>query len=105
MRANLLGDVGVVAEVMMRVVAGLSERELGRVRGRLVEFASEMFASMARKDQRRWGECYVRGLMLDGKRKSIEPMAARLPDGDEVSVQLGWGDITRAWRISGCGAR
>jgi SRSO17 transposase len=72
---------------MMQGVAGLSERELARVRGRLVEFAGEMFASMARKDQRRWGECYVRGLMLDGKRKSIEPMAARLADGDEQCLQ------------------
>ena len=71
----------------MQAVAGLSERELARVRGRLVEFAGEMFGSMARKDQRRWGECYVRGLMLDGKRKSIEPMAARLPDGDEQCLQ------------------
>jgi len=71
----------------MQVVAGLSERELARVRGRLVEFVSEMFASMRRKDQRRWGECYVRGLMLDGKRKSIEPMAARLRDGDEQCLQ------------------
>lgn len=71
----------------MEVVAGLSERELARVRGRLVEFAGEMFESMARKDQRRWGEVYVRGLMLDGKRKSIEPMAARLADGDEQCLQ------------------
>lgn len=71
----------------MHAVAGLSERELARVRGRLVEFSEEMFASMARKDQRRWGECYLRGLMLDGKRKSIEPMAARLPDGDEQCLQ------------------
>jgi len=65
----------------MQSVAGLSERELVRVRGRLVEFVDEMFESMARKDQRRWGEVYVRGLILDGKRKSIEPMAARLADG------------------------
>jgi SRSO17 transposase len=71
----------------MRAVAGLSERELARVRGRLVEFSGEMFASMARKDQRRWGECYLRGLMLDGKRKSIEPMATRLADGDEQCLQ------------------
>lgn len=71
----------------MQVVAGLSERELARVRGRLVEFAGEMFESMGRKEQRRWGECYLRGLMLDGKRKSIEPMAARLPDGDEQCLQ------------------
>jgi SRSO17 transposase len=86
-QANVLGDVAVVEEVMMQVVAGLSERELARVRGRLVEFVGEIFVSMARKDQRRWGECYVRGLMLDGKRKSIEPMAARLPDGDEQCLQ------------------
>ena len=71
----------------MQAVAGLSERELARVRGRLVEFCGEMFESMKRKDRRRWGECYVRGLMLDGKRKSIEPMAARLEDGDEQCLQ------------------
>jgi SRSO17 transposase len=71
----------------MQAVAGLSERELARVRGRLVEFASEVFASMLRKDQRRWGEVYLRGLMLDGKRKSVEPMAARLLDGDEQCLQ------------------
>jgi SRSO17 transposase len=71
----------------MEAVAGLSSRELARVRGRLVEFAEEVFASMARKDQRRWGEVYLRGLMLDGRRKSVEPMAARLPDGDEQCLQ------------------
>jgi hypothetical protein len=37
---------------MMGLVSGLSGRELSRVRGRLVEFAAEMFESMARKDQR-----------------------------------------------------
>ena len=71
----------------MEPVAGLSERELARVRGRLIEFAGEMFASMRRKDQRGWGEVYLRGLMLDGKRKSIEPMAVRLGDGDEQCLQ------------------
>jgi len=53
----------------------------------LVEFAAEMFEPLARRDQRRWGEVYLRGLMLDGKRKSIEPMAARLEDGDEQCLQ------------------
>jgi SRSO17 transposase len=71
----------------MQAVSGLSERELLRVGGRLVEFCGEVFGSMRRKDQRRWGEVYVRGLMLDGKRKSIEPMAARLADGDEQCLQ------------------
>jgi len=30
---------------------------------------------------------YLRGLMLDGRRKSVEPMAARLQDGDEQCLQ------------------
>ncbi len=68
-------------------VSGLTPGRLKRVRTRLVEFAEEMFEPMARKDQRRWGEVYLRGLMLDGKRKSIEPMAARLEDGDEQCLQ------------------
>src|SRR3954470_10876453 len=71
----------------MGSVSGLSVEQVHRVRGRLVEFAEEMFAALARKDQRRWGEVYLRGLMLDGKRKSIEPMAARLEDGDEQCLQ------------------
>jgi SRSO17 transposase len=72
---------------MMGPVAGLTDRQLARVRGRLEAFAGEVFAPMVRKDQRRWGGVYVRGLMLDGKRKSIEPMAARLEDGDEQCLQ------------------
>jgi SRSO17 transposase len=71
----------------MGTVSGLTPAKLRRVRGRLVEFAEEMFEPMARKDQRRWGEVYLRGLMLDGRRKSIEPMAARLEDGDEQCLQ------------------
>jgi SRSO17 transposase len=48
------------------------------IRGRLEAFADDVFASLARADQRARGQCYLRGLMLDGRRKSIEPMAARL---------------------------
>jgi SRSO17 transposase len=71
--------------------------ELARVRARLVDFAEEMFAPLARKDQRRWGEVYLRGLMLDGKRKSIEPMAARLADGDEQCLQQFVNQSPWAW--------
>jgi len=71
----------------MGAVAGLTDRQLARVRGRLEVFAADMFEAMGRKDQRRWGQVYLRGLMLDGKRKSIEPMAARVEDGDEQCLQ------------------
>jgi SRSO17 transposase len=59
-------------------VGGLTAAELARTRGRLEAFAEDIFASLPRTDQRARGECYLRGLMLDGRRKSIEPMAARL---------------------------
>jgi SRSO17 transposase len=49
-----------------------------QVRPRLVAFAGEMLGGLARSDQRAKGELYLRGLMLDGKRKSMQPMAARL---------------------------
>lgn len=49
-----------------------------QLRPRLVAFAGEMLGGLARADQRAKGELYVRGLMLDGKRKSMQPMAERL---------------------------
>ncbi len=49
-----------------------------QVRPRLAGFAAEMFGGFARADQRAKGELYLRGLMLDGKRKSMQPMATRL---------------------------
>ncbi|MBB4936833.1 SRSO17 transposase [Streptosporangium album] len=56
----------------------MTPQELEAVRARLETFAAEMFSGFARADQRRWGERYVRGLLTDGARKSMEPMAARL---------------------------
>jgi SRSO17 transposase len=51
---------------------------MDEVRPRLEAFAAEMFGTLKRRDQRAKGELYVRGLMLDGKRKSMQPMAERL---------------------------
>ncbi len=58
-----------------------------RLRGELSEFVADVFASVPRRDQRRWGACCLRGLMLDGRRKSIQPMAERLPDGNMQALQ------------------
>ena len=41
-------------------------------------FAGQVFSSLPRSDQRATGGVYLRGLMLDGRRKSMQPMAARL---------------------------
>jgi SRSO17 transposase len=73
---------------MMAAVAGLSMTRLARIRARLEAFADEVFdGAMQRSEQRKWAGVYLRGLMLEGRRKSIEPMAARLPDGDEQCLQ------------------
>ncbi|MFE3654651.1 MULTISPECIES: IS701 family transposase [unclassified Streptomyces] len=61
--------------------------ELEELRGQLAAFVAEVFVSVRRKDTRGWGECYLRGLMLDGRRKSIQPMAERLPGGDMQALQ------------------
>src|SRR3954447_986750 len=66
---------------------GIAAADLVGQRAALVAFAEGMYGSLARCDQRAKGEQYVRGLLLEGRRKSIQPMAARLPDGDEQGLQ------------------
>ncbi len=48
---------------------------------------SDVVLSMGRKERRHHAEEYIRGLLMDGERKSIEPMADRLPDGDIQALQ------------------
>jgi SRSO17 transposase len=66
---------------------GVRAADLEGQRAALIEFAAEMYRPLVRCDQRAKGEQYVRGLLLEGRRKSIQPMAARLPDGDEEGLQ------------------
>jgi len=51
--------------------------ELTEVRAELEAFVDDVFASLPRADQRGKGNLYLRGLMLDGRRKS-KPMGERL---------------------------
>ena len=59
-------------------VVGMELGEMVRVRLVIERFAAEVFADLPRRDQRGKGGLYVRGLLTDGKRKSMVPMAARL---------------------------
>ena len=56
----------------------MTNEEIAEVRPRLLAFAGEMLGGLARSDQRAAGELYVRGLLTDGQRKSMVPMAERL---------------------------
>ena len=56
----------------------MTPQEIAEVRPRMADFAVEMLGGLPRKDQRAAGELYVRGLLTDGPRRSMQPMAARL---------------------------
>jgi SRSO17 transposase len=62
-------------------------KQIERCRGRLGHFLAEMLDSLGRRERRHWGGVYVRGLLLDGERKSVGAMVARLPDGNEQNLQ------------------
>lgn len=85
---------------------GVRAADLVSARAGLMAFAEEMYGSLTRCDQRAKGEQYVRGLLLEGRRKSIQPMAARLPDGDEQGLQQfitdsPWNDMPVRRRLAG----
>ncbi|MFC6094989.1 IS701 family transposase [Saccharothrix lopnurensis] len=56
----------------------MTPEEMAGVRPVIEGFAAEVFGGFARRDQGGKGELYLRGLLLDGKRKSMQPMAERL---------------------------
>jgi SRSO17 transposase len=60
--------------------------EADRLREDLLEFVSEVFASLTRSGWQERAAAYVQGLMIDGRRKSIQPMAARLPGVHEQAL-------------------
>jgi SRSO17 transposase len=57
------------------------------VLGRLAAYAERFSADFARCDQARWVEVFLRGLLQDGDRKSVEPLINRieLPERCRVS--------------------
>jgi SRSO17 transposase len=48
----------------------------------LARWLEPFLARLRRKEQRRWAPFYLKGLILPGERKSVEPMAARVAPGD-----------------------
>ena len=58
----------------------MNRRELNRLDRDLTEYLDSMLESMGRVERVAAMRSYVTGLLLDGERKSIEPMAARLVD-------------------------
>ena len=55
---------------------------------RLSAFLEPMLGFLGREDRRRWARTYVAGLLLDGERKSIQPLAARLGLAGDATQSL-----------------
>ena len=57
----------------------MDAKQLTRLRTDLAAFLDEIMPDrLGNVTRRRWAEVYLRGLLLDGQRKSVEPMAQRL---------------------------
>ncbi|MDB6065221.1 MAG: hypothetical protein JWR26_1429, partial [Pedosphaera sp.] len=65
---------------------------------RLQRYLETMTATMDREEQKHWAGFYLRGLLLDGERKSIEPLARRV-GGDVQCLQQFIGQST--WSAQG----
>ena len=65
----------------------MTNAQAQRCRKRLEQFLMDVLESVGRSERRHWGEVYVRSLLLDGERKSIEPLATRLPEGNVQAMQ------------------
>ncbi len=65
-------------------------------------FADEVFAPLVRRDQRAKGGLYLRGLLLEGRRKSMQPMAERLGVDHQQFQQF---MTSSTWSVAGVRAR
>jgi SRSO17 transposase len=65
----------------------MTPRELKALDHRLTAFLEDLLAPLGRKERRHWARVYVQGLLLDGERKSIEPMASRIPEADVQALR------------------
>jgi SRSO17 transposase len=65
----------------------VTEKQLNKCRQRLEAFTAEMLAALGRRERRHGGSVDVRGLLLNGERKSVGAMTERLPDGNEQNLQ------------------
>jgi SRSO17 transposase len=75
----------------------MTEAQLAHCGQRLEQFLVDLLEPLGRRERRHWGAVDVRGLLLEGERKSIEPLARRLPDGNEQAMPQLVGQSPWAW--------
>ncbi len=81
------------------ICLGMTDAQAVRCRKRLEQFLVDLLEPVGRSERRHWGEVYVRSLLLDGERKSIEPLATRLPEGNVQAMQQFIGQSPWEWNL------
>src|SRR3989304_6038384 len=65
----------------------MTSRELKALDQRLTAFLEDLLAPLGRSERQHWARTYIQGLLLDGERKSIEPLAKRIPGADVQALR------------------
>jgi SRSO17 transposase len=75
----------------------MTGKQIERCRQRLTVYLEEMLVPVGRSERRDWGSVYVRGLWLDGERKSAGARATRWPEANEQNWQPFLSQSRWAW--------
>ncbi len=65
----------------------MQTQSLHRVSSRLSDFVERFSSQLGRTERRHWCKIYLSGLLLNGERKSIQPIAERVAGGNEQALQ------------------
>jgi SRSO17 transposase len=65
----------------------MNKKQLQESPNRLERYLKDLLEPVGCSERRQQGGAYVRAFLLDAKRKRIEPMANRLPDGNVQAMQ------------------
>jgi SRSO17 transposase len=65
----------------------MTPQEVAALDGRLDRFLADLTASLGRSERHRWAKVYLQGLLMEGGRKSIEPLAGRIDGADVQSLR------------------
>ncbi len=65
----------------------MKQKELSAVGERLTEYVDEFRSVFGRSERRHWCTVYMSGLILNGERKSVEPLAGRVDGGNVQALQ------------------
>jgi SRSO17 transposase len=78
-------------------IASTTDAQVEKCRKRLEAFLKDLLEPVGRSERRHWGAVYIRGLLRNGERNSIGPLAARLPEGNVQALRQFVGQSPWDW--------